>query len=377
MEIIMPDASKKRKFLSFFRENTTQSEHTPPLLDSRIHQVLFGIEQVHLFSEQDLNSLSETSRDLSIATRRERRKRSLICDVVCGRQDSVELTLEAMPTLLLIKNEGQDYSGRKIIGTPFQAALGAGDQRMWESMMGFFTVLEKKGVIDSAQKEMKRQFDDQFPQGIKDTPFTDLLPLYNELADAIISNQDNSDSAIALFRSEITKHREITSGKHFNMQHLTAAYQSYINNFNRLKTHDNRDKFWQKVIGYVQRQMPANCMQEFLSGVASIIKDPDLFKRTLKTKNGIQLFPQASSDTGLGFDYAITSFPPTKKEIGTATDGCSPQTSAPRPVDLWIHRRKLNYLDRKVQALLNLQSSLASVAQIEKDASALNVRVMV
>ena len=36
--------------------------------------------------------------------------------------------------LLLYKCEVEDYSGRKIIATPFQAALGAEDERMWGMM---------------------------------------------------------------------------------------------------------------------------------------------------------------------------------------------------------------------------------------------------
>ncbi len=75
--------------------------------------------------------------------------------------------IQANPKLLLVKSQTKDYSGRTIIATPFQAALGAEDERMWEMMKPYFSTLEDLGAIDSARGEIKRQFDEQFPEGIE------------------------------------------------------------------------------------------------------------------------------------------------------------------------------------------------------------------
>ena len=118
---------------------------------------------------------------------------------------------------------------------------------------------------------MKRQFDEQFPKGIESIPAKELQAMYNDLANAIVKDDDNGKEAIAAFRQIITQHNCIESGKHFNMQHLIAAYQAYNDKFSLLGTWPNRDAFWQKVIGFVQRQMPANDAQTHCSGIKNVL----------------------------------------------------------------------------------------------------------
>ncbi|HFD2232710.1 TPA: hypothetical protein ACF9YZ_002373 [Legionella pneumophila] len=55
----------------------------------------------------------------------------------------------------MIKAKAKDYSGRTILGTAFQAAIGAGDKPMWEMMLPYFAGLEKGEAL--------RQFHEQFP----------------------------------------------------------------------------------------------------------------------------------------------------------------------------------------------------------------------
>ncbi len=129
--------------------------------------------------------------------------------------------------MLLIKSKAVDYSGRIIIGTAFQAAIGTGDKPMWEMMLPYFEGLE--------QGEALRQFDEQFLNGIEDEiSAEEIKDYYNAIALAIINDENHGLSVIEGFRKEITCQKEITQGKHFNLQHLIAAYQAYIDNFNIL-----------------------------------------------------------------------------------------------------------------------------------------------
>jgi len=248
------------------------------------------------FSNKDLAKLSQTSKAMNKVVSGELNQHAaqkLLTHVVLGQQDKAEAMIKANPKLLSIKTSAIDYSGRTIIATAFQAAIGAGDTPMWEMILKY---LEK-------DEELK-QFNEQFPNGIEDdVSAEDLKPYYNGIASAIINNEDNGTLAIEAFRKEITAKKEITQGKHFNFGHLVAAYQAYIYNFDALENWPNRAKFWQKVIGYVQRQMSAYDAQVLCSGIRNVLDDKSRFSRTLSFVNGGEFFP-LSPLSGLGFDCA-------------------------------------------------------------------------
>mgnify|MGYP006921733590 CR=1 FL=1 len=254
------------------------------------------------FTNQDVANLRLTSKTLDSVIYSELNQRAaqkLLTHVVKGEQDKAQAMIEKKPELLLIRTQAVDYSGRTIIGTAFQAALGAGDKPMWEMMLPYFKSLEEGEAI--------RQFDEQFPNGIEDTPASELKAYYNAIALAIINDKGNGLSVIEGFRKEITCHKEITQGKHFNLQHLIAAYQAYIDNFNALGNWANRDLFWRKVIGYVQRQMTAYDAQIHCSGVQGVLDNGSSFSRTFDLSNGNEFFPLLL-ESGLGFDFACYSY---------------------------------------------------------------------
>jgi hypothetical protein len=175
-------------------------------------------------------------------------------------------------------------------------------------IMPYFEELEKQGGIKSAQDEMHKQFNKQFPNGLssKEEENTEYQSLYNyfeRLAKDIASaaNDKAKQDIFAEFRLNInTQGLTITNDKHFNMQHLLAAYQAYIDNFERLATKPNRDMFWQKVIGYVQRQMPANYAQAHYSGVKNVIDNVTNLKRTFQLDHGDLFFPLSFDVTSFG-----------------------------------------------------------------------------
>ncbi|HFD2380890.1 TPA: hypothetical protein ACT96X_001406 [Legionella pneumophila] len=299
------------------------------------------------FTDKDLAYLSLTSKTLNsvVFSELNQRKKAqkLVAHVVLGKQDEAQAMIEKNPELLLISSETVDYSGRTIIGTAFQAALGAGDKPMWEMMLPYFNGLE--------EGEALRQFNEQFPNGIEDDVSAEQLKdYYNAIALAIINDEDHGLSVIEGFRKDITSKKEITQGKHFNLQHLVAAYQAYIDNFNTLANWPNRDLFWQKVIGYVQRQMTAYDAQIHCSGVNRVLDNENSFARKLKFSNGGEFFP-LQLDSGLGFTIACYSY----HDSAGAEPHSGRAGAAWLPV-LWMRVEKL--CGAKTDALAGLRESL-------------------
>ncbi|HAU1150629.1 TPA: hypothetical protein JBI12_01530 [Legionella pneumophila] len=298
------------------------------------------------FINKDLANLSLTSKTLNgvvCSELNQRAAQKLLTHVVKGEQDKAQALIEKNPGLLLIKSKAVDYSGRTIVGTAFQAAIGSGDKPMWEMMLPYFECLE--------QGEALRQFQGQFPSGIEETPAAELKAYYDAIALAIIHDEDHGLSVIEGFRKEITCQKEITQGKHFNLQHLIAVYQSYIDNFHALGNWNNRDLFWQKVIGYVQRQMTAYDAQIHCSGVVwCVLNKESSFSRTFELSNDKELFP-LQIDSGLGFDFACYSY-----YSARPLDSGS-HNVLPSPLnEYWIWIEKL--CGEKTDALAGLRESL-------------------
>lgn len=256
-----------------------------------------GGERLRFFDSQSLDSLSKSSFYWNESLNNELLARKLLTHVVLGEQDHAHAMIEANPALLLIRTKVVDYSGRTIIATPFQAALGAEDTLMWQMMLDY---IEPEKAL--------RQYNQQFPEGIDVKSARELLPIYNTLAQAIIEGR--GEEAIANFREFITQPDTITQGKHFNMQHLVAAMHVYADRFDDLGSYNNQKMFWSQVIGYVQRQMPSVYAQAHCSDLKNIEENEGAFERTLdlKNNNGEPLFPLGALDSGLGFDFGVLSW---------------------------------------------------------------------
>lgn len=297
------------------------------------------------FTNNDLRALSLTSRTIGTVASAELRQRklahALLTYVVLGEQEQAKALIEEKPELLFCYSQTVDYSGRTIIGTAFQAAIGAGDKPMWEMMLTYFENL--------AEGEAKRQFDEQFPNGIEeDVSANELQNYYNTLAVAVSNHEDHGLSAIEEFRNEINSQNEIRQGKHFNMQHIVAACQAYTANFGHLSKRanwDHRNFFWQKVIGYLQRQMTAYDAQVYCSGLKGVSDNELNFKRKFKFYNGRDFFP-LSADSGLGFDFAIQSTYAYALKYAGGVRGLMPELDQ-------------NYIELKQTHLLDLESRLS------------------
>ncbi len=239
--------------------------------------------------------------------------------VVYGEEKEAERLIAIRPSCLLSKASAVDYSFRQIIATPFQGALGAEDERMWQMMMPYFKFIpvllsqaSTRGVSieEVVRQEMLQQFKAQFPSGIKDTPAAELLPLYHQLALDINIAQDNGAKAIEVFKIEMTGNKVIQFGKHFNMQHFVAVHQAYIQYYSLLDTRGKLQAF-RSIIQFIQMQIPANhaqahCsaidLQTNVSGLEKVLDQPSLFKRTLFVTTRQKFYPQTSARRHKVFD---------------------------------------------------------------------------
>lgn len=266
----------------------------------------------HFFRNQDLGNLSLTSKIFKGAVSRELNKRAaraLSTYVVLGNQDKAQAMIENNPQLILIKSKAVDYIGRIIEGSPFQAAIGAGDKPMWEIMLPYLEGLE------NGKEKALQQFNEQFPKGINDVPASDLKPYYSKILQTRTNDMGAGLLLIEEFIKKITCQKTISQGKHFNMQELIAAYQVCFEHY-RADTlndfYDARTSFF-IVISYLQRQMTAYDMQMHCSGLNNVLKDETSFRRTFKLStngryNGKIMFPYPGFDpTNLCLNFVISS----------------------------------------------------------------------
>jgi hypothetical protein len=307
-----------------------------------------------LLNNDELSKLSRISTAGYRATKQvlqQRGAQKLLTHVVLGEEAKAQEMLEASPSLLLIPSRAVDYSGRTIIAKPFQAAIGAGDKPMWEMMLPYFAELDPQ--------ELRNQFQAWFPHGIDDIPAAQLQGDYNAIALAIISDEDLGHSKIEQLRVNLTSQKEITIGQHFNLQHLVAAYQAYVEHFDALGNWDNRDLFWQKVIGFVQRQMTAYDAQVHCSGIQNVLDKSQAFSRSLSLYGGGELFP-LRVNSGLGFDFGVFAV------RGGARVGCVIVLRE------WVVAGGVDVCKRlceaKTEALIGLRESLVSGQSYQRSA---------
>jgi hypothetical protein len=262
----------------------------------KMNDALTTTSSSSFFNDKEPSNLLRTSNTPNTAATQEFNQCELLKHFVLGEQDKAETLIKAHPKWLLNKYLAQDYSGRTIIATPFQAAIGAGDKPMWEMILRYLEPLEAL-----------RQFREWFPNGIEEETSAKTLQVgYNAIVLEIIKGQTHGQAAISGFRDQITAQKEIRQGRHFNLNHLSAAYQAYIDNFDVLSSWENRDLFWNQVIGYVQRQMTAYDAQIYCSGVKKVLENPVAFSRALILANDCEFFPTSIS-SGVGFDFGVYS----------------------------------------------------------------------
>jgi hypothetical protein len=268
--------------------------------------------------------------------------------VASGQEKQVEELLKAHPKLLLEAGLAKDYSGRKILGTAYQIALGAEDMDMCKMMEQYFALLKDADGHSIGEAEKKKQFETQFPDGkIESEPsdydFSDLITAISN--DNVANNlpNDATEKAIKKFQKDFTPNSEetITTGKHFNMQHQIKAYEIYLEKYYAWND-EQRSLFWRQVIGHLQRQVPACYAQAYCTGLYSLVETNMPLERKFGLIGGGDFFPlDRNPDYKLGRDYAIYSG---WVGPGPMVQGCAHAAGCRRRV--WLCRAKTSELGK-------------------------------
>lgn len=235
---------------------------------------------------------------------KQRAAAKLLSHVVKGEQSQALAMIETRPRLLLITSEARDYSdGRTIQQTAFEAALCAGDNIMAKAILAH---------LDAG--EAARQFSNAFPKGIEQ--HTEELKTkaydFSEIIDAILKgDNDILCDKVNQFHQAMAGEKTISQGAHFNMYHLSNAYQAYAQNFDNFTTWENRDYFWQKIIGFIQRQIPTHYAQEYCRQADSNTQArslSDFYSSKLGVEHAIEQKPFGESESTERQLYAATTF---------------------------------------------------------------------
>ena len=99
----------------------------------------------------------------------------------------------------------------------------------------------------------------------------------------------------------------IKTGKYFNMQLLIEAFKLYDQNYDTFggwNSHKN-NLCWRKLIGYMERFLPACYAQAFAQGVYYLVKGIEKLRRTFKFRyGGGCFFPlDSAANFRLGYNY--------------------------------------------------------------------------
>lgn len=292
-----------------------------------------GIEFIDLSSGENVSVTNKAIRTLFQPQIKEILHTRLLEHVIKGEQQEADVILQERPGLIkeLLTKKGRvtDYSGRVIEGTALQLALGAEDVRYLENEECMVEMLQRYLLtLEDGQAEIKKQYDAQFPAGFEkqeaERAVNDSLALQKVL-NAILEAKPENDSyaaceqacepALIAFRQYLenqAKTNIIKSGKHFNVKLLVNAFILYEEYYVQLGDNSKGPKnmlFWRKVVGFIQRYLPACyaqvfCRQGLLVYTRTDTQPPPLL-RSLEFPTQFRnhlFFPLATGPSGLGFD---------------------------------------------------------------------------
>lgn len=235
-----------------------------------------------------------------------------------GKMHQAQLIFAFDPELLLSEGATIDYSGRKLEGTALRIALGARDIDVFNKkgikvIEGMVEMIESYLVkLPEGKSEIAAQKSKQFGIGWaakeRQRVINDRAALKN-VFDAIVSSKSNEacKTDLQAFRNYVKPKSIIRTGLHFNDQLLMDAYNLLEENFKLLGGCNGRKTklFCNKIIGYIQRFVPANYAQAIAQWIRYIMEYGQPFARSLayNLRADKCYFPLASAETGLGYDH--------------------------------------------------------------------------
>ena len=267
--------------------------------------------------------------------------KQLLLHVLQGDAANAEKMFTINPELLFIEATAPEYAAgideagnavhRIVRASPYRAALGAGDKDLLTKMEVHFDKVGNFGTTHNPQGKTgwemaKVQFYEQFPNGIVDYPESAYYAKFNALAaaitedlvlrqtqdyiPAIVKNPSETTKALLVqLRNDFLPKEAVTSGHHFNLNHLLKAFEVYNAHWDEWNW-NQRSLFWCQVIGYVERLVPAVDAQAFCMGLYYLLEQKQPLARGFKLENwGVNgadfYFPASGGAGGLGFDFGI------------------------------------------------------------------------
>ncbi|AIT64318.1 hypothetical protein [Coxiella burnetii] len=257
---------------------------------------------------------------------RKRAVNQLLLHVVNGEQEEAEAMTANNHDLLLEIDQVPAYAQDTIVkGTAFRVALAGEDDQMAAMIAAY--------LDEYYPGEKLEQYQAQFPAGEEKVENLrqeeDLIALQkivtaisqasNNACEQMSNNEDNiaeDDEEMQRLAAVFYEFREllkpkntIETGKQFNIQLLIEAFKLYDKNyevFGGWNSHKN-NLVWCKIIGYIQRFLPASYAQALSQGVNFIIEEGEILQRSFNFRFGIgKFFPlDLDPQIRLGYDYAV------------------------------------------------------------------------
>lgn len=246
----------------------------------------------------------------------------LLHHIAHGNPDEVEKKLKANPQLLLQASDARDPAGNLIQRvTPYECALGAGDEDIVAKIAAFFPMLPQGEAERTGQT---KHYEHSIMTMLSQAPGYDFASLVEiikkssaEDVRAALSLDFTHPSpllhALEAFRIYFSP-RVIAGGMHFNYANLLKAYEIFVTEFVKLykasgNNYNKCDLFWRQVIGYLQRGLPACDRQAFAQGIEYIIEQLEPNQRSFKLRgetDGSFPLTQGGEFLGLGFEQAFS-----------------------------------------------------------------------
>lgn len=285
----------------------------------------------------------------------------LLHKIAYGKLDAVIRILDDHPELLLEAGDVRVPSGDVILhATPYELALGAGDDGMAEVIAWYFS------QIKDGEKERLRQYAKYEPYfaDMGDHSKYDFLRLFK-----LIKNSSLEDVRAAAkldgehdseLQRELQKFRvQFTPGlyqdkMHFKYGDLIDAFNEFFYTLGHSSRNDSEkfDLAWFQVIGYLQRGLPACDRQAFAQGIARIVMGKQKLIRSFD-----------NHEYSSGRHYAGGCFPVTDSDF--SMKGLGYQFAATIPDELYFYCSKQplrenysEYISNKIRRLLELKNPL-------------------
>ncbi len=257
------------------------------------------IKKISDFLEpQDLVNLSQTERmnqGLFQPELNDRFLQKLLSCVVKGEQDKAERILNQHSNLLSMAGSITDYSGRTFQkATAFQLALWSKDRHMWSMML--------RCIPPGAEGNAIR---------------TSLLEQYHALEQNGL--HFSMKPLMYCFDGQTHTIKGENNSKCYNMQPLLDAMRFYVEHYDQWRHSNSFERLaqhWCRVVGLLQRTLPAHVINEYCRLDRSFFPTPDFNEENLPrtftvydawNNSYFQLFPQLASDTSaLGISYALS-----------------------------------------------------------------------